>query len=81
MQSHESLIQLALTAGAKKATIIRTEDIVVSSVFRDICASNSCGRYGRCWMCPPDNVTSRIIIIKNPNKKPMPLVTLFSVND
>ena len=54
MQNHESLIQLALTAGSKKATVIRAEDIVVSSVFRDICASNSCGRYGRCWMCPPD---------------------------
>lgn len=54
MRNHESLIQLALMAGAKKATVIRTEDIVVSSVFRDICASNSCGRYGRCWMCPPD---------------------------
>ena len=54
MRNHESLIQLALTAGAKKAAVIRTEDIVVSSVFRDICASNSCGRYGWCWMCPPD---------------------------
>lgn len=54
MQNHENLIQLALAAGAKKATVIRTEDIVVSSVFRDICASNSCGKYGRCWMCPPD---------------------------
>jgi predicted metal-binding protein len=51
--NHE-LIRLALAAGAKKAAIIKTEDIVLSSVFRDICASNACGKYGRCWMCPPD---------------------------
>lgn len=54
MYDHNDLIQLALSAGADKAAVIRTEDIVVSSVFRDICASNSCGMYGRCWMCPPD---------------------------
>ena len=51
---NDELIRLTLAAGAKKATIIRTEDIMLSSVFRDICASNSCGKYGRCWMCPPD---------------------------
>ncbi|MBQ2954311.1 MAG: DUF2284 domain-containing protein [Clostridia bacterium] len=54
MQNHEELIQLALTAGAGKAAVIRTEDIAVPSVFRDICAGNACGKYGRCWMCPPD---------------------------
>jgi len=54
MQNQNELIQLALSAGAKKATVIRAEDIVVSSAFRDICASNSCGMYGKCWMCPPD---------------------------
>ena len=54
MCEHEQLIGLALEAGAKKATVIKTEDIVLSSVFRDICANNTCGMYGRCWMCPPD---------------------------
>lgn len=54
MKSHEELIQLALAAGAKKATVIRADKIVVSSVFRDICASNSCGKYGKSWACPPD---------------------------
>ncbi|MBE5796956.1 MAG: DUF2284 domain-containing protein [Clostridiales bacterium] len=51
---NDKLIRLTIEAGAKKAAIIRTEDIVLSSVFRDICASNTCGKYGRCWMCPPD---------------------------
>ena len=51
---NDKLIRLAIAAGAKNAAIIQTEDIVLSSVFRDICASNTCGKYGRCWMCPPD---------------------------
>lgn len=54
MCTHDELIRVALSAGARKATVIKTEDIVVSHVFRDICASNSCGMYGKCWMCPPD---------------------------
>lgn len=51
---NDELIRLAIESGAKKAAIICTEDIIVSSVFRDICASNSCGKFGKCWMCPPD---------------------------
>lgn len=54
MPEHAELIRLALSAGARKATVIRTEDIVMSSVFRNICAGNSCGKFGKCWMCPPD---------------------------
>lgn len=51
---HELLINLALDAGAKKATIIKADSVVLSASFRDICKSNSCGLYNRCWMCPPD---------------------------
>ena len=50
---HEELINLALTCGAAKAAIIRGEEVVLSASFRDICAGNGCGRFGRCWMCPP----------------------------
>lgn len=50
----EELIRLAMASGAKDAALIKTEDIVLSSVFRDICEQNTCGKYGRCWMCPPD---------------------------
>lgn len=48
------LIDLALACGADKATVINADDIVLSRIFRDICATNACGGYGRCWMCPPD---------------------------
>lgn len=52
--NHEDLIQIALENGAAKATVIPQEKIVLSSVFREICEKNSCGAFGKCWMCPPD---------------------------
>lgn len=51
---HQLLTDIALDAGADKATVITADAVVLSSTFRDICKSNSCGMYGRCWMCPPD---------------------------
>ncbi len=51
---HQELIDIALDAGAIKATVIDCSSIVLNTTFRDICKSNGCGMYGRCWMCPPD---------------------------
>jgi len=48
------LIQSALEAGATKAEMIDAGQVVTSAAFRDICATNTCGKYGRCYMCPPD---------------------------
>ena len=53
MQHHE-LIDIALEAGAHKAVVIDSSSIVISASFRDVCRSNGCGMYNRCWMCPPD---------------------------
>lgn len=50
----DKLIQAALDCGATKATVIPIEQVITNAVFRDICASNACGGYGQCWMCPPD---------------------------
>lgn len=50
----ENLISAALEAGACKAVIFPAENIVLSEMFRDICKSNQCGKYGKCWVCPPD---------------------------
>ena len=52
--NQEALVQLALECGAAKATILSQDQIVTSAAFRDICAGNGCGLYGKCWMCPPD---------------------------
>lgn len=48
------LVSAALKSGAAKAFIIPQDSIVLSREFADICRSNSCGNYGKCWMCPPD---------------------------
>ena len=50
----DQLTALALDAGADKAIIIDVKDIVMSASFQDICKTNACGMYDRCWMCPPD---------------------------
>lgn len=52
--NHQELIDIALDAGALKAAVIDVNSIVLDASFRDICGTNSCGMYGRCWMCPPD---------------------------
>lgn len=54
MNIKELLISSALDCGADKAAIISTDAIVLSTEFRDICVKNQCGRYNRCWQCPPD---------------------------
>lgn len=50
----ERLTQAALKAGALKAAVIPGEGIVLSREFRDLCEANACGKYGKCYMCPPD---------------------------
>lgn len=50
----EELRKLTLDCGATKAAIIQKNQIVLSEDFRKICEGNQCGKYGRCWACPPD---------------------------
>lgn len=47
------LESLALACGAAGAAVIPAENIVTSAEFRRICESNGCGKYDRCWVCPP----------------------------
>ncbi|MBQ6947214.1 MAG: DUF2284 domain-containing protein [Clostridia bacterium] len=44
----------ALEAGACNAAMIAVKDMVFDTAFRDMCAANACGVYGKCHMCPPD---------------------------
>ena len=50
---NENFIQLALSCGAAKAAVISSERIVTSATFREICKGNGCGKYDKCWVCPP----------------------------
>lgn len=40
--------------GADRAAVIDAARIETDRAFRDMCAANACGMYGKCWMCPPD---------------------------
>lgn len=48
------LVALAKSVGFTNAEIIDVSKIVCDRKFREQCASNVCGVYGKCWMCPPD---------------------------
>ena len=52
--TEEKLLSATLEAGAYQAVIFPAEKIVLSEEFRDICRSNQCGKYGKCWVCPPE---------------------------
>lgn len=44
----------ALSLGATGASVIEAKEISLDRAFRDMCAANVCGMYGKCYMCPPD---------------------------
>ncbi len=49
-----TIMELMQNLGAGKAAFLLGKDIVFDTMFRDICKSNGCGNYGKCYMCPPD---------------------------
>ncbi len=52
----EYLTQLQQRAEAAGATYVRLVDPAAMNVKQEVldaCAANACGRYGRCWTCPP----------------------------
>ena len=50
----DKLVHLALAVGFDHAQWIDAEQIVLDRRFRQQCADNACGIYGKCYMCPPD---------------------------
>jgi len=50
----EALKKEILSLGAKAAEVIPVDSISFNTAFRDMCASNACGNYGKSYMCPPD---------------------------
>lgn len=47
------LIQRALDAGFTRAAALSARSLTADPAARDACAANRCGRYGKCWTCPP----------------------------
>lgn len=54
MERRRQLLQQAQSLGIHAAAIISVKDIAFRRDFRDACVQNACGKYGACWMCPPD---------------------------
>jgi len=50
----DTLVADVLALGATKASVISVHEIKTDAAFREMCASNACGVYGKCWMCPPE---------------------------
>ena len=48
------LLDTVKNCGAYGAAYLTADQIVLDAQFRKACESNSCGRYGRCYQCPPD---------------------------
>jgi predicted metal-binding protein len=52
--NEEELMAIVLREGADHAAPVTRDKITYDPIFRDICAKNTCGSYGKCYMCPPD---------------------------
>ena len=63
----DKIVKIPLSYGAYKSKIISTKEIILDRSFRDICATNACGMYGKCWMCPPDvgNIDNLMSVIND----------------
>lgn len=47
------LAACAQAAGFSHWATLDVSTIVLKQEVREMCATNSCGRYGKCWSCPP----------------------------
>lgn len=50
----DNILQIVLDCGAEKAQYLPGSSVITDPVFRKICEGNACGKFGRCYMCPPD---------------------------
>ncbi len=48
------LVELVENLGADMAAVIPVSQMRFDRRFRELCESNACGNFGRCWTCPPD---------------------------
>lgn len=54
MMDEKSLLEAGEHNGAAHSAVVDVAKIPFRPEFRAACEMNSCGKYGRCWMCPPD---------------------------
>lgn len=51
--NYEQLVQLATEAGFTAWGPLDVSTIELKQQVRDMCAVNTCGKYEKCWSCPP----------------------------
>lgn len=49
----EQILEIANQHGATHVREVNPDDILTEQCYRDACASNACGSYGKYWTCPP----------------------------
>lgn len=49
----QKLLERIRQLGADNVGLVPVEKIQFDPSFRELCARNACGMYGRNWMCPP----------------------------
>ena len=49
----QQLVDMVVSCGAYKAAYLPADQIVLDRSFRDVCATNRCGSYGKRYSCPP----------------------------
>lgn len=49
----ESLPEKIVEMGAFKAAFVPLSEVKTDVCFREMCERNVCGKYGKCWTCPP----------------------------
>jgi len=52
--SEKNLVDTVEKNGAARAAVVSVDKITFRREFRAACEQNSCGKYGKCWTCPPD---------------------------
>ncbi len=53
MIGNEQLAAYAQAAGFTNWAKLDVSTIALKQEVRDMCAANTCGKYGKCWSCPP----------------------------
>lgn len=82
MTDKKILCRMALESGADCSAVISVSDISFNREFRTACEKNICGRFGACWMCPPD-VGDIDAMIENAKtyKKALVFQTISNIED
>lgn len=53
MEQFSFLCEIAKESGFTNAGLISVDQVPFDPAFRKACESNQCGKYGKCWTCPP----------------------------